>query len=797
MQFPESWLRALVNPPLSTDELCHLLTMAGLEVEERRAAAADFSSVVVARVLSTEKHPDADKLKLCKVDTGEHGILQIVCGAPNVVPGMVAPCALVGAKLPGIEIRKAKVRGVESFGMMCSARELGMSEDHGGLLALPDDAPIGTDIRQYLNLDDTLITLKLTPNRADCLSLVGIAREVAALTGAPLTLPAIEPVAAANQDTRSVVLDAPDACPRYCGRIVRGVKASAPTPDWMKQRIERCGIRSISALVDVTNYVMLELGQPLHAFDDAELAGAIHVRYPKADEQLLLLNEQTVTPTADTALIADEAKPLALAGIMGGEHSGIADTTTDLFLECAFFTPTAIAGKARALGFSSDASHRYERGVDFELQRRAIERATQLIADICGGQPGPVVEAVSPAHLPARQPVRLRTARAVKVLGIPLSAEQIGKLLAGLGTKVERQGDDFVVTPPSHRFDMEIEEDLIEEIARLHGYDNIPAPPPRAQMAMLPLPENRRGAMAVRHLLAERGYFEVVTMSFVEAAWEEEFAGNEKPIQLANPIASQMGVMRTTLIGGLVGVLAANRKRQNERVRVFEIGRVFSRDAAGQPVAGFRQPVRVGGLWAGSALPEQWGAVTRPVDFYDVKGDLEALLGVSRRLTFAKAAHPALHPGRSAKVLLDGQEIGIVGELHPKWVQKYELASLGNAAPVVFEVELDAWLAAAMPAYREVSRFPAVTRDLALTVPKEQPLAPLLDLLRGRAAAIVSDIRLFDVYQGKGLPEGQKSLAFRIVMQHTERTLEDAEVEAGVAELIEVARKEFGAVLRG
>ncbi|MBI4998267.1 MAG: phenylalanine--tRNA ligase subunit beta, partial [Rhodocyclales bacterium] len=484
MQFPESWLRALVNPPLSTDELCHLLTMAGLEVEERRAAAADFSGVVVARVLSTEKHPDADKLKLCQVDTGEHGVLQIVCGAPNVAPGMVAPCALVGAKLPGIEIRKAKVRGVESFGMMCSARELGMSEDHGGLLALPDDAPVGTDIRQYLNLDDTLITLKLTPNRADCLSLTGIAREVAALTGAPLTLPAIEPVAAVNQDTRGIVLDAPDACPRYCGRIVRGVNAKAPTPDWMKQRIERCGIRAISALVDVTNYVMLELGQPLHAFDDAELSGAIHVRYPKAGEQLLLLNEQTVTPTADTALIADEAKPLALAGIMGGEHSGIADSTKDLFLECAFFTPTAIAGKARALGFSSDASHRYERGVDFELQRRAIERATQLIVDLCGGQPGPVTEAVSAAHLPARQPVRLRSARAVKVLGIPLSADQIGKLLAGLGTKIGRQGEgeqtSFIVTPPSHRFDMEIEEDLIEDLARIHGYDNIPAASPRA-----------------------------------------------------------------------------------------------------------------------------------------------------------------------------------------------------------------------------------------------------------------------------------------------------------------------------
>ena len=792
MQFPESWLRALVNPPLSTDELCHLLTMAGLEVEERRAAAADFSGVVVARVLSTEKHPDADKLKLCKVDTGEHGVLQIVCGAPNVAAGMVAPCALVGAKLPGIEIKKAKVRGIESFGMMCSARELGMSEDHGGLLALPDDAPIGTDIRRYLNLDDTLITLKLTPNRADCLSLTGIAREVAALTGAPLTLPAIEPVAAVNQDSRGIVLDAPDACPRYCGRIVRGVKASAPSPDWMKQRIERCGIRSISALVDVTNYVMLELGQPLHAFDDAELSGAIHVRYPKPAEQLLLLNEQTVTPSADTALIADEAKPLALAGIMGGEHSGIADTTKDLFLECAFFTPTAIAGKARALGFSSDASHRYERGVDFELQRRAIERATQLIVDICGGQPGPVTESVSAAHLPARPPVRLRSARAVKVLGIPLSADQIGKLLAGLGTKVERQGGDFVVTPPSHRFDMEIEEDLIEEIARIHGYDNIPAPPPKAQLAMLPLPENRRGAMAVRHMLAERGYFEVVTMSFVEAAWEADFAGNAKPIQLANPIASQMGVMRTTLIGGLVGVLIANRKRQTERVRVFEIGRVFSRDPAGQPVTGFRQPQRVGGLWAGSALPEQWGAATRPVDYFDVKGDLEALLGVSPRLTFAKAAHPALHPGRSAQVLLDGKAIGFVGELHPQWVQKYELGS----APVVFEAELDAWLAVGMPVYREVSRFPSVTRDLALVMSREQAVEPLLGALRARASAIVSDIRLFDLYQGKGLPEGQKSLAFRIVMQHTERTLEDAEVEAGVAELIEVARKQFGASLR-
>jgi phenylalanyl-tRNA synthetase beta chain len=791
MQFPESWLRALVNPPLSTDELCHLLTMAGLEVEERRTVATDFQDVVVARVLTTEKHPDADKLKLCKVDTGEHGVLQIVCGAPNVAPDMRVPCALVGAKLPGIEIRKAKVRGVESFGMLCSARELCLSEDHGGLLALPADAPIGRDIREYLNLDDTLITLKLTPNRADCLSLFGIAREVAALTGAPLTLPAVDPVAVVHQETRGIVLDAPDACPRYCGRIVRGVNAKAPTPDWIKQRIERCGVRSISALVDVTNYVMLELGQPLHAFDDAELSGAIHVRYPKAGEQLLLLNEQTVTPSSDTALIADEAKPLALAGIMGGEHSGIADSTKDLFLESAFFMPTAIAGKARALGFSSDASHRYERGVDFELQRRAIERATQLIVDICGGRPGPVIEAVSPTHLPARKPVRLRTSRAVRVLGIDLSADQIGKLLQGLGTRCDRQDDDFIVTPPSHRFDMEIEEDLIEEIARIHGYDNIPALPPKAQLAMLPLPEQRRGPMAVRHLLAERGYFEVVTFSFVEAAWEADFAGNAAPIQLANPIASQVGVMRSTLIGGLVGALVANRKRQTERVRVFEIGRVFSRDPAGEPVAGFRQPVRVGGLWAGAALPEQWGVPTRPVDFFDVKGDLEALLA-PHSLSFEKAAHPALHPGRSARAMLDGREVGIVGELHPRWVQKYELGT----APVVFEADLDTWLATVMPTYREVSRFPALTRDLALTVAREQALAPLLAALQTAAPAIVQEVKLFDLYQGKGLPEGQKSLAFRVVMQHTERTMEEAEVESAIAKLVEVAGTKFGGALR-
>ncbi|MDO8934224.1 MAG: phenylalanine--tRNA ligase subunit beta [Rhodocyclaceae bacterium] len=791
MQFPESWLRALVNPPLSTAELCHLLTMAGLEVEETRPVAPDFSGIVVARVLSVEKHPDADKLRLCKVDTGEHGVLQIVCGAPNVAADMVVPCALVGARLPGMEIKRAKVRGIESFGMLCSARELGLSDDHGGLLPLPADAPIGQDVRAYLKLDDTLITLKLTPNRADCLSLTGIAREVAALTGAPLTLPAVANVAPAHDAKRGIVLDAPAACPRYCGRIVRGVDAAAPTPDWIRQRIERCGVRSISALVDVTNYIMLELGQPLHAFDDARLAGAIHVRYPAAGEQLLLLNEQTVTPSADTALIADESKALAMAGIMGGEDSGITSATTDLFLESAFFAPVAIAGKARALGFSSDASYRYERGVDFDLQRKAIERATQLILDICGGTPGPVVEAVAADHLPRRAPVRLRTARAARVLGIALDAAQVEKLMAGLGFAYSRSGDEFLVTPPSHRFDIEIEEDLIEEIARLHGYDNIPSPPPLGRLAMLPVTETRRTPMQARRLMAERGFHEVVNFSFVEAAWEADFAGNAAPIVLANPIASQMGVMRTSLIGGLVATLGANRKRQCDRVRAFEVGRCFLRDAAATPVAGFRQPLRLAALGAGPVEPEQWGVPTRKTDFYDLKGDLEALFA-PHPLRFEKTVHPALHPGRSAAVFLGGAAIGLIGELHPLWVQKYDLGT----APAVFEVDLAALLATSMPTYSEVSRYPSVVRDIALVVAQAQALQPLLDAMQAAAPAFVRDIELFDVFHGKGLPEGQKSLAFRVVMQDTERTLADAEVDSAVARLVETVKSGFGAVLR-
>ena len=792
MQFSEQWLRSLVNPPLDSEALGHLLTMAGLEVEESAPVAPAFSGVVVARIVEAEKHPNADKLRLCKVDAGQGELLQIVCGAPNAAVGMKVPCAVVGAKLPDFEIKAAKLRGVESFGMLCSARELGLSEDHGGLLELPADAPIGLNVRDYLALDDTLFTIKLTPNRSDCLSLAGVGREVAALTGQPLIAPAIGVVAPTIDDRRAIVLDAPEACPRYCGRILRGVDAKAPSPEWMKQRLLRSGVRSISALVDVTNYVMLELGQPLHAFDNARLTGAIHVRYPRHGEQVLLLNEQTVTPAADTLLIADEARALALAGIMGGEESGITLDTTDVFLESAFFAPNAIAGRARSYGFVSDASHRFERGVDYELAGQAIERATQLILDICGGAAGPVVEAVSRDHLPVRKPVRLRPGRARRLLGIDLDDAAIGKLLEGVHLAVQRDGDSLLVVPPSFRFDIEIEEDLIEEIARLFGYDNIPALPPQGGLAMLDRSESNRSAWDVRHLLAGRDYQEVVNYAFVEEAWESDFCANDTPIRLANPIASQMSVMRSSLIPGLAANLVANRKRQLSRVRVFEIGRCFARKADGEPVAGFHQPVRVAALAAGPALPEQWGTPTRQVDFFDVKGDLEALFA-PRALKFEPVSDPALHPGRAAAVLLDGRRIGVVGELHPVWVQRYEL----GAPAIVFEVEMDAALLACLPTYQEISRQPGVTRDLALVVEQGLAVGRVISVLSEVAPAIVKDIELFDVYHGKGIDPGKKSLAFRVLMQDTQRTLEDAEVDAAVAAIVCHAETSLGARLRG
>ncbi len=790
MKFSESWLRTLVDPQLSSDELAHRLTMAGLEVEELYPVAPPFDRVVIARVIEVVRHPDADRLNVCKVDVGEDELLTIVCGAPNVAPGLKVPCALPGAVLPGdFSIKTARVRGIESSGMLCSAKELGIAAEASGLLVLPDDAPMGQLVRNYLDLDDALYTLKLTPNRADCLSLLGIAREVAAITGASAKLPEVPEVPATIADTRAVILDAPEACPLYCGRVIKGVNAKAPTPEWMKRRLERSGIRAISALVDVTNYVMLELGQPLHAFDNTRLDGAVHARMAKPGEQLLLLNEQTIAIDADVLMIADDVKPLAMAGIMGGEESGISLETGELFLESAFFAPKAIAGRARRYGFSSDASHRFERGVDFAGARRAIERATRLILDICGGAAGPVSEAAAP--LPRRAPVRLRTARAARVIGLALNAEQIALLFGGLGLPYSRDGEDFLVTPPTWRFDLEIEEDLIEEIARLRGYDNIPTPAPRAALAMLPETEKSRSVAALRRILVDRGYQEVVNYAFVEETWEADFAANQRPIRLANPIASQMAVMRSTLVSGLVSNLVTNLRRKQSRVRLFETGRSFHRDAPGGPVAGYRQPRRLAGLAYGGALPEGWGSGGRKVDFYDVKGDLEALLA-PRAVDFEKCASPALHPGRAASIQRDGIEIGVLGELHPEWIQKYDLP----LPPVVFELDLDALLSAQVPAYVEVSRFPAVVRDLAVVVDQSLSLKTLIDGLKGCLPAVVQDIQLFDVYAGKGIPENKKSLAFRIVMQDTQRTLQDSDADAAMQQLAAFLEREYAARLR-
>ncbi len=790
MKFSESWLRTFVDPKLSRDELSHLLTMAGLEVEELAAVAPAFDQVVVAQVLEVVKHPDADRLNVCQVDIGDGAPKQIVCGAPNVAAGLKVPCALPGAGLPGdFKIKVAKVRGIESSGMLCSAKELGIAEEADGLLVLPADAPVGQSIRQYLDLDDALFELKLTPNRADCLSLLGVAREVGAITGTPVAFPSVAEVPASIAEQREIVLDAAEACPLYFGRVIQGVNARAATPEWMKRRLERSGIRSISALVDITNYVMLELGQPLHAFDQAGLDGKIHARMARPGEKLLLLNEQTIDIADDVLVIADDTKVLAMAGIMGGEESGVTLDTTTLFLESAFFAPKAIAGRARRYGFSSDASHRFERGVDFGGTRRAIERATALILEVCGGAAGPVTSAEAP--LPARRPVKLRTARAEKVLGLPLGADKIAELFTGLALSFERNGDEFLVTPPSWRFDIEIEEDLIEEIARLHGYDNIPAHAPRGVLEMLVQPEAQRPAWAVRHLLADRGYQEVVNFAFVEEAWEADFAANTNPIRLANPIASQMAVMRSSLIGGLVANLVTNLKRKQARVRLFEVGRSFHRDAAAQPVAGFRQPWKLAGLAFGGALPEGWGSGGRKVDFFDVKGDLEALLAPAV-LRFEKLNHPALHPGRAARVLLGEREIGCLGELHPEWVQKYDLTQ----APIVFELEMEALKDVRLPAYAEVSKFPPVIRDLAVLVDQKLELQTLLDTLKTSAPGIVQDVQLFDIYAGKGVPENQKSLAFRIVMQDTQRTLQDSEVDAAMQQVMSCLEQAFGAQLR-
>ncbi len=783
MRFSEHWLRSLVDPPLDTAALCDALTMAGLEVEDVAAAAPPFSGVVVGRIDSVEKHPDADRLRVCTVDVGGPERLTIVCGAPNAAAGMHVPCALDGARLPGdVAIRRTKVRGVESQGMLCSARELGLSEDAGGLLELPGTLAPGRDLRQALALDDALITIKLTPNRPDCLSMAGIAREVAAITGAPAALPAIEPVRIDSDATRGVRIEDEDACPRFASRIIEGIDARAPTPAWMKARIERSGIRSISAVVDITNYVMLELGQPLHAYDARLLDGDIVVRFARQGEQLTLLNGQTLDLEPDLLLVCDSAKPLGLAGIMGGEHSGIAGDTTTVFLEGAFWNPAVIQGKMRRFGFVSDAGHRFERGVDFALGPAGVERATQLIVDICGGRAGPLSDITGP--LPPRKPVPLRSARVTRLLGIALSPDAISDVFRRLALPYTRQGDDFIVTPPSYRFDIAIEEDLIEEVARIHGYDAIPTTPGRHLQQMLPAPECVRGVAKLRRHLAALDWQEVITFSFVASAVEAALDPQAQPIAVLNPIAAQLDVMRTTLVPGLVEVLQTNVKRKLPRIRIFETGRVFVRE-------GLAQPVRIGGLAFGPACPEQWDAAPRQVDFFDVKSDLEAL-AAPLSVTTRSLPRPWLHPGRSAEVMIDRKVAGWLGELHPRLVRHFDLPS----APIVFELDAAALSTLPLPQGQAVSRFPAVRRDIAVIVNENIAIQDILDVLYKVKPATVESLRIFDVYRGSELPSGRKSVAILVLMRDTQRTLTDEDSDVIVALLLSTLQDRFGATLR-
>ena len=818
MQFSESWLRQYVNPSLDSDGLGHAMTMAGLEVEEQYSVAPAFTKIVIAQILSAEQHPDADRLRVCKVDAGTGQELQIVCGAPNARPGIKIPCALVGAELPPAEaggkpfmIKVGKLRGVESQGMLCSGRELGLGDDHEGILELPTDAPVGKDIREYLNLDDQIFVIKLTPNKADCLSLMGMAREVSAITGAALCVPKwTVPVALIN-DKLKVTVENKDLCGRFAGRVIRGVNPQAKTPDWIVQRLARAGQRSISALVDLSNYVMLEMGQPTHVFDIDKLEGDITVRWAKAGETLELLNGQTVTlqgpdsagKMQEAGVVADQKGPVALAGIMGGNHCAVSDSTKNIYVEAAYWLPSAIQGRTRRFNFSTDAAHRFERGVDPQNTVNCLEYLSSLIIEVCGGQAGPVDDQI--LNVPERNAVKLRLARAEKVIGIPLTKEVVADVFQRLGFEFKQEGDVFIVTPPSYRFDIEIEEDLIEEVARMYGFENIPDQPPVASLKMSAKAEAKRGIHLLRQRFALQGYQEAVNFGFTDLDSEKRLTGiTEKDvIAVLNPIASQYGVMRSTLWGGLLTNLKANLNRGAGRVRLFEAGRVFKRDSgiqelAGQ-VAGFHQPQKIGGLAYGSFVPEQWASTTRAVDFFDVKGDLERVLDPLHFVTEA-AQHPALHPGRSAQVLLKTNQgtvlIGWIGELHPGLQQAYELPQ----APVLFELDLEPIRELGLPMPKELSKFPAVQRDLALVVKQNISAQSLLDAMAASMQNFIRTIELFDEFKPKtgssSMADDEKSLAFRVTLLNPNETLQDPQIDAVMAALLGAVEKKCAARLR-
>jgi phenylalanyl-tRNA synthetase beta chain len=789
MKFSEQWLREWVNPEIDTATLVSQLTMAGLEVDDVIPVAPAFSGVVIGQVLSTEPHPDADKLSVCRVSDGREQ-LQVVCGAANVRAGLKVPFATIGAVLPGdFKIKKAKLRGVESNGMLCAAEELGLASSSDGLLELPEDAPVGTSLRDFLGLDDVTIDIDLTPNRSDCLSILGLAREVGVLNGVPFLAPAIDPVPAVHDRVFPVMVADALACPRYLGRVVSGVDLSRPSPQWLQERLRRSGLRSIDAVVDVTNYVMLELGQPMHAFDLDELAGGIVVRPACDGEKLVLLDGQEVCLRRDTLVIADESRALAVAGVMGGASSGVSAETRNIFLECAFFSPLLIAGKARSYGLHTDSSHRFERGVDFELQHRAIERATALLLEIVGGQPGPVIDVVAKDHLPAVRSVTLRAARLRQLLGADIPSDRVEEILERLGlTPIEKRGDGWTYRVPSFRFDIGIEPDLIEEVGRIHGYDKLPKTKTHGAMMLRRQHESVTPLSTLADRLVALGYQEAITYSFVDETVQKQIDPESELIRLANPISSDMSVMRTSLLPGLLGALRYNQNRQQSRVRLFESGLRF------QYQQGVIQQTRMlAGLAAGPVDKESWANETRPIDFYDVKADLESLLwSIDPEINFVKGHHAALHPGQCAEIVKQGVVIGHLGAIHPKLQNSLDI----NGPVYLFELCLDQAVHGQVPHFNEVSRYPEVRRDLAVILGANVGYAELERAVLGSAGNDLSEVTVFDVFSGANIGDGMKSVALRLTWQRTDRTLQDDDVNQSFEKVIAALSDKFDAKLR-
>jgi len=792
MRFSERWLREWVNPPLSTAQLAHEVTMAGLEVDAIEPVAGEFSGVVVGEVLAVAPHPDADKLRVCQVNVGESEPLTIVCGAANVAAGMRVPTARIGAVLPGnFKIKKSKLRGQESFGMLCSAKELGLAEQAEGLMPLPSDAPVGQDVREYLQLDDQAIELGLTPNRGDCLSVAGVAREVAALSRLSVSPAPVVPVPAQIEDMLEVRLEAPADCPHYVGRVMRNIDNNAVSPLWMQERLRRSGLRSLGPVVDVTNYVLLELGQPMHAFDLERLSGeAIMVRHAAQGERITLLDERELALAAGSLVIADGAGPQALAGIMGGLASAVGEGTRHIFLESAYFSPTAIAGRARSYGMHTDSSHRFERGVSPALQREAVERATALLLGIVGGEPGPVIEATSAEHLPQRTAVHLRRDRIARVLGVDIAAHEVQDILERLGMVVAETEVGWNVTPPAFRFDIEREEDLLEELARVHGYNALPNTRPRGALTIDPRPEGHVSLARLKHALTDRGYLEAITYSFVEPGVQQLLVPDQDALALANPLSADLSVMRTSLWPGLVQALRHNLNRQQERVRLFESGVKFLPQGAD-----FEEVEVIAGVISGELYPEQWGWPSHAVDFYDLKGDVDALLALTARageFRLEPREHPALHPGQSAVLLEGDRAIGWLGRLHPEVERSLDLSQ----SALVFELELASVQKADVAKFRELSRFPSIRRDLALIVDETVSARQVLDCAKEVAPAIVTNVQLFDMYQGKAIDSGRKSLALSLTLQDVSRTLTDTEVEEAVQRIVAALSDNLGGTLR-